>query len=129
MTDINTATLCGRLTRDPELKHAGELPILKFSLAVNRSVKKDGQWTDEASFFDCEMIGKRAESVSRYMEKGKQVGIVGELKQDRWEKDGQKRSRVVILARDIQLFGGRGQGEQSTAAHAVDSSFGDDVPF
>ena len=108
MTDMNSVVLIGRLTRDSELKYSTSgNAICSFSLAVNRSVKKGEKWEDEASFFDCTMFGKMAESVNKYLEKGKQVSIVGELVQNRWENDGQKHSKVEIIVNKLQLLGGK----------------------
>ena len=108
MTDNNSVSINGRLVREAEVKFTqGGTAILKFSIAVNRSVKKGDKWEDEASFFDCTMFGKMAESVSYYLEKGKQVSIIGELVQNRWENDGQKHSKVEIIVNKLQLLGSK----------------------
>lgn len=119
--DLNCVFIVGRLTRDMALTYtSGGMAIGKFSLAVNRKKKSGEQWVDEASFFDVTCFGKTAENLSQYMTKGKQVGVDGSLHQDRWEKDGQNHSRVVINADNIQLLGG---GTEQTApapsAHGV----------
>ena len=147
MTDLNQVVLVGRLTRDAELKYTNSgFAILKFSLAVNRSVKRDESWQDEVSFFNAVIFGKRAESLAQYMLKGKQIGIAGELKQDRWEQDGQSRSRVEIIVNNLQFVGSKGssapQGSytptESSAGNQVDAEpmaqpmaddFNDDIPF
>jgi single-strand DNA-binding protein len=109
--DINKAVLIGRLTRDAELKYtAGGTAVTKFSIAVNRRRKANDRWEDEANFFDVTLFGKQGEALSKYLIKGKQVGVEGELRQERWEKDGQTRSRVEIAANNIQLFGGKDGG-------------------
>lgn len=111
MLDLNCVTIVGRLTRDAELKHtAGGMAVTKFSIAVNRRRKVNDQWEDEASFFDVTLWGKQGEALNQYLLKGKQVGINGELRQERWEKDGQNRSRVEIVASGIQLLGGQSGG-------------------
>lgn len=126
MNDINQVFLVGRLTRDSETKYtANGQAICKFSLAVNRSVKKDDRWTDEASFFDLSLWGKMAESLGKFLVKGKQVAVSGELRQNRWEKDGQKMSKVEISVNNLQLLGGAGEsrgGFSGTAPAADDSS-------
>jgi single-strand DNA-binding protein len=154
MRDINVVLLVGRLTRDSELKYTKSgMPIARFSIAVNRSRKQDDQWVDETSFFEVDYWGKGAESVNRYLTKGKQVGVEGELRQDRWEQDGQPRSKVIVNASNVQLLGGNqggGQGSgsfQRTQSAASDGSnagrgspgisqadtqtdgFDDDIPF
>lgn len=98
--------LVGRLTKDAELKYSKSgFPVLTFGVAVNRSVKRGEAWEDEASFIDCEFLGKGAEAVSRYMTKGQQVAVEGELKQDRWEQNGQARSKVIVSAHNVRLMG------------------------
>lgn len=113
MADVNVVVLVGRLTRDAELKYTNSgMPISHFSIAVNRKRKQGDQWVDEASFFEVDYWGKGAEAVNQYMIKGKQVAVEGELRQDRWEQDGQSRSKVIINAQNVQLLGG-GQGGPS----------------
>jgi single-strand DNA-binding protein len=106
MRDVNQVTLVGRLVKNPDLRYTnGGLAILNLSLAVNRSVKRGDKYEDEVSFFDASLVGKQAEAVAKYLDKGKQIAITGSLVQDRWEKDGQKRSRVKIQADSLQMFG------------------------
>ncbi len=115
MTDLNHVTLIGRLTRDAELKYTPNgFAISNFSIAVNRRRKNGEQWVEEANFFDITLYGKSAESLKQYLIKGKQVAVDGELRQDRWEQDGQPRSRVVIAANNIQLLGGGGSSSQGS---------------
>jgi single-strand DNA-binding protein len=141
MADINQVVLVGRLTRDVELKYTNTgFAIANLSLAVNRRVKKDDSWQDEGNFFNCVLIGKRAEALAQYLVKGKQIGIQGELRQDRWEQAGQPRSRVEIFVTNIQLLGGRGPDQgagisprQTNEIPAQEiptaDDFDDDIPF
>ena len=111
-SDMNVVVLIGRLTRGSELRYSqnGGTPSLRFSIAVNRSRRgADGNWTEESSFFDCVYFAKNAEAMSQYLEKGRQVAIQGELRQNRWEVDGQQRSRVEIFVNNLTLLG-QGQG-------------------
>ena len=107
MNDINKVVLVGRLTRDAELKYtANNQAVANFSIAVNRSVKRNDQWESEANFFDATIFGDRAKSVEKYLLRGKQVCVEGELRQDRWQaEDGQNRSKVIIIADRVQLLG------------------------
>lgn len=117
MKDYNHVSVIGRLTRDAELRYTNEGKALcKFSVAVN------GYKDDEVSFLVCVMFGQRAEKLSQYLTKGKQVCLGGELKQNRWEKDGTKRERVEIIVNDLQLLG-KSEGKP------VDTGFDDDIPF
>jgi single-strand DNA-binding protein len=111
MADINHVVLVGRLTRDAELKYtAGGQAVCRFSVAVNRRRKSGDQWVDEANFFDIVLWGRSGESLNQYLVKGKLIGVQGELRQDRWEQDGQNRSKVEIVADNIQLLGSSGGG-------------------
>ena len=109
MADVNHVVLIGRLTRDAELKYtSGGQAVCKFSIAVNRRKKNGDQWEDEANFFDIVLWGKQGESLQSYLVKGKMIGVDGELRQDRWQQDGQNRSKVEIIANYVQLWGGGG---------------------
>lgn len=152
MRDINVVVLVGRLTRDSELKYTKSgMPIARFSIAVNRSRKQGEEWVDETSFFEIDFWGKGAEAVNRYLTKGQQVGVEGELRQDRWEQDGQPRSKVIVNANNVRLLGsapggsggasrssqaaaGEGSGERrggaaSSQASPAADAFDDDIPF
>lgn len=118
--DLNRVILVGRLTRDAELQYTNSgWAILKMGLACNRRRKQGDQWVDEANFFDVTLFGKRGESLSQYLQKGQQIAVEGQLKQDRWEQDGMKRSKVVVEATNIQLLGGRNdrQNQNSDYSH------------
>ncbi|KAF5030974.1 MAG: single-stranded DNA-binding protein [Spirochaetales bacterium] len=111
--DLNVVALVGRLTRESELRYSnGGMAICRFSIAVNRRKRTaDNRWEDEANFFDCTMFGKSAESINQYLEKGRQVSIIGELRQSRWEQDGQSRSRVEIAVNSLQLLSSPGSAD------------------
>ncbi|MGM0431226.1 MAG: single-stranded DNA-binding protein [Spirochaetota bacterium] len=156
--DLNSVVLIGRLTRDCELRYTNSgTAVCRISIAVNRRKRSGDSWEEEANFFDVTLWGKQGEALSNYLEKGKQIAVHGELRQNRWEQDGQKRSRVEIAANNVQLLGspstGGGQsparsGGQRSAApknnrgsegqygsesagggYAGPEQFDDDIPF
>ncbi|MGP1416095.1 MAG: single-stranded DNA-binding protein [Treponema sp.] len=137
MTDLNTLTIIGRLTHDISEKNisytAGGTARLNLSIAVNRSQKSGGEWSDKVSFFDVTIWGKTAENIKNYLCKGKQIAVQGYLEQQRWEKGGQKYSKVCIIANQIQLLGDKNkdvsQQEQGYTDLRNDDDFLDDVPF
>ena len=94
--------------------------MVRFSIAVNRNRKQgDGSWTEEANFFDCLYAGKSAESVSQYLDKGRQVAIQGELRQSRWEdQNGQSRNRVEIFVSSLSLVSQMQGGQQPAPSRA-----------
>ncbi len=119
MTDLNHVMLIGRLTRDAELKYTQNgFAISNFSIAVNRRRKSGEQWIDEVSYFEINLFGKVAESLKQYLLKGKQIAVDGELRQDRWEQDGQSRSKVIIVASNVQLLGGNSGLPQGTQSYS-----------
>jgi len=143
MSDINKSFLNGRLVRDAELKYTSTgKAVTKFSIAVSKRRKVGNEWKDEPHFFDLILWGQLAENLQPYLKKGKQVSIVGELSQERWEQDGQNRSKVSITVQEIQLLHGGSSGsgsgsdntntEHKTETHqasAADEGYVDDIPF
>lgn len=114
MNDLNQVSVIGRLTRDQELKYTQSgTAVMSLSIAVNRSVKQGEQWVDVPSYFDVSVWGKQAETLNQFLHKGKQIGVMGHLEQQRWQaQDGSNRSRVVIMAENVQLLGGNEQNGQ-----------------
>jgi single-strand DNA-binding protein len=127
MADINHVVLVGRLTRDAELKYtANGQAVCKFSIAVNRRKKSGEQWVEEANFFDIVVWGRQGEALNQYLVKGKLIGVDGELRQDRWEQDGQNRSKIEIIANNLQLLGGGASGQPTGgAAGGMPASYGE----
>ena len=117
MADVNHVILIGRLTRDAEMKYtSGGMAVCKFAIAVNKRRKQGEQWVDEANFFDIVLWGRSGENLNQYLVKGKQVAVEGELHQNRWEQDGQARSKIEIMANNVQLLGGgQDQGGHGSA--------------
>ena len=102
---VNQVILMGRLTRDPELRTtASGKNITSFSIAVDRYS------SEETDFFEVTAWEKLAELVDQYLNKGSKVLVQGRLQLDRWEKDGQKNSRVSITANDVTFLDPK-QGE------------------
>jgi len=116
MSDLNSTNLTGRLTRDADLKFtSGGTGVCKFSIASNYKKKNGDQWVDEVNYFDIVLWGKRGEALNQYLTKGKQIGVTGEMRQERWnDRDsGQARSKIEVIASNVQLLGGTGSGEGS----------------
>ena len=112
MKDLNRVVLIGRLTKDVELRYSNSgVCFGHFSVAVNRSRKTESGYADEVSFFECDIVGKMAESLSTYLRKGKQIAVEGELVQQRWQQDGQNKSRVTVFVNQLQLLGGNQSNE------------------
>ena len=118
MTDLNHIILTGNITHDigeRDKQKVGETTKLKVTIAVNRSQKVNGEYKNVAFFFDVEIWGKLADNLEKYLVKGKSIAVDGYLKQDRWEKDGQKQSKIYIVAETLKLLGGKSDGESPRA--------------
>jgi len=117
MADTNTVTLYGRLVRDTELAYLPKTktPVCEFSVANNR------KWGDKEHvlYMLCKVFGKQAETCNQYLAKGRAVTVTGRLQQENWEKDGQKRSKIVLIASEVQFIGGREDGQAKLEAPAA----------
>jgi len=111
MASFNRVILIGNLTRDVQLEKTPQgTPVAEVGLAVNDRVKKGGEWVDEPTFVDVILWGRTAEIAAEYLSKGSPVMFEGRLKLDMWEKDGQKRSKMRVVAERLQLLGSRTGG-------------------
>lgn len=144
---FNKVLLMGNLTRDVEIRHtSGNQAVANIGLAVSRKFRTaDGETREETTFVDCEAWGKTAETMSKYLHKGRPVFIEGRLKLDTWEdkNDGSKKSKLRVVVENFQFVdskaseGGSNSGGGSYAAsrstasaqdHA-DHGSDDDIPF
>jgi single-strand DNA-binding protein len=114
---LNQVTLMGNLTRDPELRQTptGQ-NVTSFSLALNRSYKdSNGDWQEATDYIDIVCWGPLAERVAQYLSKGRRCLVQGRLQSRSWEQEGQKRSKVEVLANDVTFLDSRGEnGERSS---------------
>jgi single-strand DNA-binding protein len=111
MASYNRVILVGNLTRDIELRYIPSgTAVAEIGMAVNDRIKKGDQWVDETTFVDVTLWGRTAEVANQYLTKGSNVLIEGRLKLEQWEKDGQKRSKLKVVADKMQMLGGRGEG-------------------
>lgn len=137
---INRVVVTGNLTRDPELRMSGGgMAILRLGIAVNdrRKNQQTGEWEDAPNFFDVVVFGQRGESLSRFLSKGSKVAIEGKLRWSQWETpDGDKRSKVEIVADDIEFMssrndggGGGSYGGSKAPATSSPEPADEDIPF
>ncbi|MCO4326124.1 MULTISPECIES: single-stranded DNA-binding protein [Staphylococcus] len=130
----NLVILTGRITKDLELKPAGQTQVTNFSMAVDNPFKKD-----DASFFDIVAFGKTAELLNNYCGKGSKILIEGNLKQDRFQdKQGNNRSAVRVIANRVEFLDNKGQSNnepKQQQGQAQDNPFDNsddqfsDLPF
>ena len=111
MASYNKVILMGNLTRDPELKRTStDMAVAQIGIAVNRKYKdREGNQKEETTFVDCEAWGKTAETMAKYLSKGKPVFLEGRLKLDQWQdKDGNNRSKLKLVIENFQFIDSRG---------------------
>jgi len=135
----NRTILVGNLTRDVELRHIPSgTAVAEIGLAVNDRVKKGDQWVDETTFVDVTLWARTAEVAAQYLRKGSSVLIEGRLKLETWEKDGQRRSKLKVIADSMRMLDGKPQGESqkqppppetSKAQRDIEYSGSEDIPF
>lgn len=118
---FNQVTLMGNLTRDPELRQipSGQ-SVCSFSLALNRSYKgSDGEWQEVTDYVNVVAWGPLGERVAQYVTKGRPVLVSGRLQSQSWEQDGQKRSKLEVIAGDVTFLGGAPGGSAGGNANSA----------
>jgi single-strand DNA-binding protein len=123
---VNQVILMGNLTRDPELRQTPNgQNVCSFSLALNRSYKDaSGEWQEATDYIDVTAWGPLGERVSQYLTKGRRCLVQGRLQSRSWEQDGQKRSKVEVLANDVTFLDGRGGSDDGSGMIAGGSDNG-----
>jgi single-strand DNA-binding protein len=113
MSNFNKVLLMGRLTRDPELRYTPQgVPVSEIGLAVNREYTVGTERRKDTAFVDITLWRRQAEVVCQYLKKGAPIFIEGHLALDSWEgQDGQKRSKLRVVAENFQFLGNRQDGE------------------
>lgn len=134
----NVIMIVGRVGADPDMKYLdSNRSVTKFNVAVNRPIK-DAEGNYLTDWFPCEFWGKQAETAAEYIKKGTLVSVVGSGKIEKWESNGEKKSRFVIHGDNFQLLSAKGsEGSDSHSSHAPakatapkhdDADFEDDIP-
>jgi single-strand DNA-binding protein len=127
MSNFNKILLMGRLTRDPQLSYTpSQTAVVDFGMAVNRNWKgQDGSQREETCFVDCRAFGRTAETINKYLSKGRPAFIEGRLTFDSWTaQDGTKRSRHRVTVERFQFLpGGGGAGGGGSAGGGGESRY------
>jgi single-strand DNA-binding protein len=116
---INTITVIGGLTRDPEVKDLSEGSVCKLRLAVD-GMARGG----ETGYVDVDVFGKPGEACAEHLSKGREVAVKGRLQWREWQPEGStsKRQGHHIVADQVQFLGGKGNGEQSSEGSGEQAS-------
>lgn len=143
MANLNKVLLLGNVTRDPEVRYTPKgSAVCDLGVAVNRAyTTESGEKREEVTFVDVTLWGRTAEVASEYLKKGRAVFIEGRLQMDTWDdkQTGQKRTRLRVVAENMQLLGGRptagadtGESRQASAPpkkSAAPEPDEDEIPF
>jgi single-strand DNA-binding protein len=129
MANYNKVLLIGNLTRDPQLTYTpSQTAVVDFGLATNRRwTAQDGSQREETCFVDCRSFGKQAETINKYLTKGRSVFVEGRLTYDSWTtQDGSKRSRLRVTVETFQFMsqgsgGGGGGGDAPARSYGGNS--------
>lgn len=126
--DINSLTIIGRLTGDPEYKTTGSgTSVCNFSIANSEKWTSDGEKQERTSFFNCIAWGKIGEIISQYCKKGNRIAIQGRIQQQTWDgEDGKKRSTVKIVVQNFQFLTQKNSDSAQVESQPVSD---DDIPF
>lgn len=127
---LNQVILMGNLTRNPELRTtpSGQ-NVVSFSLALNRSYRdSSGEWQEATDYVDIVAWGPLAERVAQYMTKGRRCIVQGRLQSRSWEQEGQKRSKVEVLANDVTFLDSRGPADSENVSQESETNEGSKKP-
>lgn len=127
---MNKVILKGRLTAKPELKTTTtDIFVTDFSIAVNRRFNKE-----QTDFINCQAWRSTAEFICKYFEKGQEIAVIGELHNDKWEKDGETRYTSRVSVDEVYFCGSKADNKAETVS--IDnleftevSPQEDDLPF
>lgn len=126
MASMNAVFLMGNLCADPEVRfvQSNGHAVANLRLATNRKFKAgNGEWKEEVTYVGVEVWGKSAEACGEYLKKGSPVLVEGRLKLKEWEKDGQKRSQLEVVAERVQFIGGKREQSDAPAEEPKDIPF------
>lgn len=128
MESFNHVVLSGNISQ-LTLHNSGQTSVLKFSVAVNDRKKEGDNWVDVPNFIECVMFGNRADAMSQRMAKGDRVQLTGSLRQSTYEKEGQKRSKVEVNVKQIEVRPKHKETAQEVYEQKQQEMYDDEIPF
>lgn len=124
---MNQITLTGNLGKDPELRTVGETKLATFSVASSETYTKNGEKITKTEWHTVKVWGRTAEIIAQYFKKGSKILLTGKLEYEKWETDGKKNERAVIVLRTFEFIGGNNNGSDTKPNKGGGS--GNDLPF
>lgn len=104
MSKVNICLIEGNLVKDPVVRDAGSTRVANFTIGYNEKFKKGDGYEERSHFFDVTAFGAAADQAEKWLQRGDSVMIEGSIAQDKWEKDGEKRSKVGVKAMRIHFM-------------------------
>ncbi len=127
---FNRIILIGRLTRDPEIRYTpAGIAVATVPIAVNSRYRQGDDLKEETLFIDAVVFGKQAETCTQYLNKGRMVLVEGRLRERRWEHEGQKRSKVEVIANNIRFLSKKDSADSPEMDQIPPDEFTDLEPF
>lgn len=109
---MNLVVLTGRLTREPEVRYSNDMAIARYTLAVDRRCKRDGEPT--ADFINCVAFGKQGEFAEKYLRKGMKIAVTGRIQTGSYtNKDGHKVYTTDIIVENHEFCESRNGGAEN----------------
>lgn len=125
---FNRVILIGNLTKDPEVRYTpGGTPVATVAIAVNSRYRSGDENKEETLFIDCVVWGKQAESCGQYLSKGRSVLVEGRLRERRWEYEGQKKSKMEVVANTLRFLSKKDASSSGGGSGAGDMTPPDEV--
>lgn len=128
----NKITIIGHLTADPEMRYTPQgTPICNIRVASNTKYKSGDHMKEETLFISAVLFGKQGEAISKYTSKGSLVLVEGRLRENSWEKDGQKKSKMEIIANTVRMLpkGTAKREDEMPADDIIPEEMTDSEPF
>jgi len=131
---INSTSISGNLGRDAELRRTQTgMAVANFTVAVTDGKKNQqtGEWEKVTHWIPCVMFGARAEKLAPSLEKGAKVAVSGRLRESRWEKNGEARSRLELVVDELEFMSKRqgGQPKRQEPEYVEASVYDSEIPF
>lgn len=133
--NINSVCISGHVGGVPDLRQtASGMAVLSFSVAVNDRRKNNaGEWEDYANWVDVTVFGNYAKALSQWLVKGGKVAVSGKLHMSTWERDGQKRRKLEVIAHAVETMHQLDDASGSRAVTMQDANengvYDEDIPF
>lgn len=127
---FNRIILIGNLTRDPEIRYTPSgVAVATVPIAVNSRYRQGDEMREETLFIDAVVFGKQAETCTQYLNKGRMVLVEGRLRERRWEYEGQKKSKVEVIASNIRFLSRKESVESQETEQIPPEEYTDLEPF